>query len=212
MLGPPGAGKGTQAGRLAAEVRAVHLSSGDILRAERAARSPLGRQAQAYMDGGTLVPDELVLEMMANRIESPEAQNGFVLDGFPRTIPQARGLDECLERLGRPIDRVINIDAADEVVAPRLTGRWSCPVDGRVYHDMFSPPARAGKCDECGAALVRRKDDEPAVVRQRLATYHGQTKPLIEYYRQRGVLATVDGNADIGAVFASVCAAVRGIG
>jgi adenylate kinase len=212
MLGPPGAGKGTQAARLAAALNVVHLSSGDILRAERAAMTDLGRKAQQYMDAGTLVPDELILEMMAGRISAPDAERGFVLDGFPRTIPQATGLDERLTRMGRPVDRVVNIAADDAVVMPRLTGRWSCPQDGRVYHDLYSPPRTKGVCDACGSALVRRRDDEPAVVEQRLRTYHEETEPLIEYYLRRGVLATVKGDAGIDEVFAEIRSICRGNG
>ncbi|MCK6454954.1 MAG: adenylate kinase [Phycisphaerae bacterium] len=212
LLGPPGAGKGTQAARLAEALRVVHLSSGDILRAERAARTRLGQEAQRYMDSGALVPDEVVLEMMAGRMQSSDAEAGFVLDGFPRTIPQAEGLDRRLEAAHRPIDRVVNIEVSDEVVTPRLTGRWSCPKDGRVYHEQYSPPKSAGTCDICGTALVRRRDDEPSVVRQRLATYHAETKPLIDYYRRRGVLASVNGDGEIDVVFESIRAACRGSG
>ncbi|MFO0974340.1 MAG: adenylate kinase [Phycisphaerae bacterium] len=212
LLGPPGAGKGTQASRLADELGVVHLSSGDILRAERAQKTELGRQAQQYMDSGVLVPDGLILKMMIGRMGAATASAGFVLDGFPRTIPQAEGLDAELTRIGRPIERVINIGVADAVVMSRLTGRWSCPTDGRVYHEVHTPPRQAGRCDACGTALVRRKDDEPGVVGQRLATYHAETKPLIDYYGRRGVLVNVDGNAEIDAVFARMRAVCRGQG
>lgn len=212
LLGPPGAGKGTQASRLAVELKVVHLSSGDILRAERAAMSELGRKVQGYMDAGVLVPDDLILEMMEKRMAAPETVPGFVLDGFPRTIPQARGLDDRLKRLQRPIDKAINIAVDDDVVLRRLTGRWSCPKDSRVYHEEFTPPRRRGTCDACGSSLVRRRDDEPAVVGQRLATYHAETKPLIDYYAEHGVLTTVDGNADIEVVLDRMRTACRGHG
>lgn len=212
LLGPPGAGKGTQSSRLAGELKAVHLSSGDILRAERKSQTDLGKLAQGYMDAGSLVPDDLILRMMIGRISGPDASGGFVLDGFPRTIPQAKGLDERLAKLGHPIDRVVNIEADDAVVARRLTGRWSCPKDGRVFHESYSPPKRKGVCDLCGTALVRRKDDEPQVVSQRLTTYHAETRPLVEYYRGRGVLTSIDGNAEIDDVYARIVAACRGNG
>jgi len=212
LLGPPGAGKGTQSSRLATELKAVHLSSGDILRAERKSQTELGKLAQGYMDAGSLVPDDLILRMMIGRISSPEASGGFVLDGFPRTIPQAKGLDERLSALRQPIERVVSIEADDALVSRRLTGRWTCPKDGSVFHESHSPPKRAGACDACGTALVRRKDDEPQVVSQRLTTYHAETQPLIEYYRGRGVLKSVDGNAEIEEVYARIVAACRGNG
>lgn len=212
LLGPPGAGKGTQSSRLAAELKAVHLSSGDILRAERKAQTDLGKLAQTFMDAGSLVPDDLIIRMMIGRISGPDARGGFVLDGFPRTIPQAKGLDARLAELKQPIDRVLSIDADDSVVSRRLTGRWTCPKDGCVYHESFSPPKKAGVCDTCGTTLVRRKDDEPQVVSQRLTTYHAETRPLIEYYRGRGVLTSIDGNAEIEVVYARIVAACRGNG
>lgn len=172
----------------------MHLSSGDILRAERKAKTELGSQAQGYMDRGVLVPDDLILEMMMDRILRPEAARGVLLDGFPRTVVQARGLDDRLAGRGLRIDRVVDLAVDDTVVTKRLTGRWSCPVDGRIYHEVFSPPRQRGTCDACGESLVRRKDDEPAVVAQRLRTYHEETEPLAAYYRERGVLVTVDGS------------------
>jgi len=212
LLGPPGAGKGTQSSRLAAELKIVHLSSGDILRAERKAQTKLGRLAQTYMDKGVLVPDDVILRMMIGRITAPEARAGFVLDGFPRTIPQAEGLDARLAEVNQPVEKVIDIVVDDTVVTRRLTGRWTCPTDGNVYHEAFSPAKRPGKCDACGTALVRRKDDEPAVVSQRLATYHAETRPLIDYYRSRGVLVPIDGNAEIDEVYGRILATCRGRG
>jgi adenylate kinase len=204
LLGPPGAGKGTQAARVAGAFGLVHLSSGDILRAERKAQTALGRQAQDYMDRGVLVPDDLILSMMMDRVARPEAASGFLLDGFPRTLAQAEGLDRRLESAGRRLDRVVNIEVDDAEVIRRLTGRWSCPTDGRIYHEVFSPPRRAGHCDDCGTALSRRKDDEPAVVGQRLRTYHEETRPLEDYYRRRGVLRSVNGAAGMEQVTAAI--------
>lgn len=212
LLGPPGAGKGTQASRLAAALRVPHLSSGDILRAERANKTELGQKAQAFMDAGTLVPDEIILAMMAGRMGGADSASGFVLDGFPRTIPQAEGLDVRLTSIGRPIERAVEIAVDDAIVIGRLTGRWSCPKDGQVFHERFTPPRVVGKCDVCGTALVRRKDDEPQVVSQRLATYHAETRPLSDYYRRRGLLRPVDGNAEIDVVFDRIRAICRGDG
>lgn len=200
LLGPPGAGKGTQAVKIAEAFNLVHLSSGDILRAERKNQTELGRQAQEYMDKGVLVPDDLILSMMIGQIGRIEAGRGFLLDGFPRTLAQAEGLDQRLEAAGRRIDRVVNIVLSDEIVTKRLTGRWSCPQDGRVYHEMFSPPRTAGVCDACGASLTRRKDDEPSVVAQRLRTYHEETRPLEAYYSRRGLIVSVDGSAEVSVV------------
>jgi len=197
LLGPPGAGKGTQAVKLARTLGLLHLSSGDILRAERQAKTQLGRQAQDFMDRGVLVPDDVILTMMMDHISRPEASGGFLLDGFPRTVAQAEGLDERLARKGARIDIVANMVVEDADVTRRLTGRWSCPVDGRIYHEIYSPPKAAGRCDDCGAALSRRKDDEPDVVRQRLRTYHEETEPLEAYYKARGVLESIDASGTV---------------
>ena len=201
LLGPPGAGKGTQASRVCEAFSLVHLSSGDILRAERRAQTELGRKAQDYMDRGVLVPDDLILAMMLDHIARPEAVPGFLLDGFPRTVVQAEGLDERLAKRGCLIDAVVNIVVDDAEVTRRLTGRCSCPQDGRIYHEVFSPPAKRGACDDCGTTLTRRKDDEPAVVTQRLRTYHAETEPLEVYYRERGVLRSVEGSGPADEVF-----------
>jgi adenylate kinase len=208
LLGPPGAGKGTQAVRVASVFGLVHLSSGDILRAERQAKTDLGSKAQDYMDRGALVPDDLILSMMEKRIASLGA-GGFLLDGFPRTLAQAQGLDERLAKSGHKIDVVVNMVVEDAEVTRRLTGRWSCPKDGRVYHEVFSPPAKAGVCDACGTALTRRKDDEPQVVGQRLKTYHDQTKPLVAYYEGKGVLKSVQATGPVETVGAAIEKACR---
>lgn len=191
LLGPPGAGKGTQAKRLA-EVHALqHLSSGDVLRAERASGTALGKKVAAIMDSGGLVPDATMVEVMLGRLLG--SGRGVLLDGFPRTLPQARSLDEALSRAGGRIDAAISLDVPDEVIVERICGRSSCPSCGAIYHDKFQPPAKAGVCDKDGAALVRRRDDNPEVVRQRLAAYHQETEPLVDYYRGRGVLAELNG-------------------
>ena len=204
LLGPPGAGKGTQATRIASAFGLVHLSSGDILRAERKSMTDLGKKAQDYMDRGVLVPDDLILTMMMDHISRPDAAKGFLLDGFPRTVPQAEGLDARLATKAKKIDAVVNMVVEDAEVTRRLTGRWSCPKDGRIYHEVFSPPKKGGVCDDCGTGLTRRKDDEPAVVGQRLKTYHDETEPLAAYYRKRGVLRSVDAAADVDRVTVSI--------
>lgn len=204
LLGPPGAGKGTQAVKISEAFTLLHLSSGDILRAERKAQSELGRKAQDYMDRGVLVPDDLILSMMMDHIGRPQAAKGFLLDGFPRTVVQAQGLDERLAKQGKRLDVVVNIVVPDEEVVRRLTGRWSCPQDGRIYHEIFSPPKNKGVCDGCGQTLTRRKDDEPSVVTQRLQTYHAETEPLEVYYRNCGVLQSVDGGGTTDVVFEQI--------
>jgi len=210
LLGPPGAGKGTQAKRTAAAFGLKHLSSGDILRAERKAGTELGRKAQSYMDRGALVPDELVVAMMADHIARPDAAKGVLLDGFPRTRAQAEALDRELARMGNRIDLVIDLAVPDDDVAGRLTGRRSCPKCGAVYHIRFHPPKTDGMCDGGCGALVVREDDKEAVVRQRLKTYHEQTEPLIAYYREKGLLRQVDGSRSVDQVGAAVDALCRG--
>lgn len=211
LLGPPGAGKGTQAVRIAKAFGLLHLSSGDILRAERKAKTELGRKAQDYMDRGVLVPDDLILSMMMDHIARPGAAQGALLDGFPRTVAQAEGLDTRLAARGWKLDAVVNMEVDDADVTRRLTGRWSCPQDGRIYHEQFSPPARKGICDDCGAQLTLRKDDEPTVVRQRLETYHAETEPLVAYYRGRSILKSVDAGGSVDQVTAAIKEACRGL-
>lgn len=210
LMGPPGAGKGTQATRISQKMALVHLSSGDILRAERKGLSELGLKAQGYMDRGVLVPDDLILSMMMDRIGRPETENGFLLDGFPRTLAQAQGLDARLNERNQRLDCVISIEVDDEEVTRRLTGRWSCPGCSRIYHETFSPPSKEGRCDGCGETLTRRKDDMPEVVRQRLKIYHEETKPLIAYYRERGVLRSVDGTGEVDGVTTAIMKECQG--
>lgn len=204
LLGPPGAGKGTQAVRIAQSFGLLHLSSGDILRAERKEQTELGQKAQSYMDRGVLVPDDLILTMMVEHIGRAKDRNGFLLDGFPRTLAQAQGLKTRLEDAKRALDHVVSIEVADGELVTRLTGRLYCPDCGRTYHERFSPPKVEGVCDANGEKLLRRKDDTPEVVRQRLETYHQETKPLIAYYGEQGLLRTVDGVGDIDEVTARI--------
>ncbi len=204
LLGPPGAGKGTQAEKVSRALAIMHVSSGDILRAERKAKSDLGREAQDYMDRGVLVPDHLILSMMVEHIGRPEAARGFLLDGFPRTLAQAEGLDARLAERGRRLDRVVNIEVPDPEVIRRLSGRANCPKCNRIYHDSFSPPETPGVCDDCGERLTRRRDDSREVVGQRLRTYHEETMPLVAYYRDRGILRQVSGLGDVEDVSARI--------
>jgi adenylate kinase len=191
LLGPPGAGKGTQAKRLAEVHSLQHLSSGDVLRAERASGTELGRKVAAIMDSGGLVPDATMVDVMVGRLL--KSDKGILLDGFPRTLPQARSLDEALAKAGGKIDAAISLEVPDGVLEERICGRSSCPSCGAVYHDKFIPPAKAGLCDKDRTALVRRRDDTAEVVRQRLAAYHRETEPLVDYYRGRGVLSELNG-------------------
>ncbi len=198
LMGPPGAGKGTQAKYLVEKFGMVHLSSGDILRAERADGSELGEKLKSYMDAGELVPDEIVVEIMAKAIAKQDADKGLLLDGFPRTVAQAQALDKQLEQLGLPLEAVLVIEADESLLVDRITGRRSCPDCGRVYHIRNIPPAKEGVCDVCGAELLQRDDDTEEVVRQRLTAYRGQTEPVIEYYATGGrKMITLDGGAPL---------------
>ncbi len=203
LLGAPGAGKGTQCKNIVSRYRLLHLSSGDILRRERAAGTELGKKAQQYMDSGALVPDEIIIEMMAEAIKkAPPA--GFILDGFPRTVTQAAALDRALDADGRRIDAVLNLRIDDKVVAGRMTGRRSCPKCGAVYHVENLKPKRDGLCDRDGAKLVQRSDDSPDVVANRLETYHRQTEPLVEYYKSNGIVYDFAADRDPEDVRASI--------
>ncbi len=193
LLGPPGAGKGTQAERLVADFDLPYYATGDILRAAVKEESELGREAKAYMDRGDLVPDELICRVVVERVDSPEARDGFVLDGFPRTIPQADALAEALERLGRHLTATLLIDAPDEEVIRRLSGRRVCRDNGHVYHLEFDPPKNDGFCDQDGSPLIQRDDDKEETVRHRLEVFHEQTSPLIDHYEKQGVLRRFDG-------------------
>ena len=204
MLGAPGAGKGTQAINIAKEYDIPHVSTGDIFRANMKNGTELGNKAKEYMDAGKLVPDELTISMLLDRISQEDCRKGYVLDGFPRTIPQAESLKEALSKRNEAIDFAIDIEVPDEVIEERMTGRRSCPACGATYHLVFNPSSREGVCDACGAALVQRADDQPETVKKRLAVYHEQTKPLIDYYEREGVLKCIDGTQKPEDVFAAI--------
>lgn len=201
LLGPPGAGKGTQARRLEDTRGLVQLSTGDMLRALVAGGSPLGQQAKDIMAAGKLVPDELVIEMISQRIDQPDVKNGFILDGFPRTVAQAEALDTMLADKGLKLDHVIEMKVDDAALVERITGRYTCAKCGKGYHDTFEKPKVEGVCDQCGGTeFKRRADDNAATVTTRLEQYHQQTAPILPYYASRGVLKGVDGMADIDVV------------
>lgn len=208
FLGPPGAGKGTQARELAAELGVPQVATGDMLREAVATGTPLGREAKRVMDAGALVPDEVVIGLIAERLARPDARRGFVLDGFPRTLAQAAGLDRLLKDLGQDVDRAVFFDVGEAELLRRLTGRRVCPTCGATYHVVFAPPRSDVRCDRCGSALVQREDDRQDTARKRLAVYAGQTAPLLDYYRSRNLLVTVAGEGDITGVRRSIRRAV----
>jgi adenylate kinase len=193
LLGPPGAGKGTQADRLRDDFELPYFATGNILRDAVKNGSELGREAKAYMERGALVPDELICGVIAERLDSGDADNGFLLDGFPRTIPQAEMLERALEERSRSLTAALLIEAPDQEVLRRLSGRRTCAKAGHVYHMEFDPPKNEGVCDQDGSRLIQRDDDKPETIRKRLATYHEQTEPLIDWYEQRGLLRRFDG-------------------
>jgi len=195
LLGPPGSGKGTQGERLNEDLRLPYYATGDILRGAVREETELGRTAKEYMDRGDLVPDEVIVGVIADRIDSGEALDGFILDGFPRTTPQAEALDAKLSELGRAVTAVLLIDVSDDEVVRRLGGRRTCEANGHVFHVEFEPPKEEGVCDIDGSELIVRDDDKPEVIRKRLETYHEKTEPLVSYYDSRSVLRRIDGEA-----------------
>ena len=201
MLGAPGAGKGTQAKMIADKYQVPHVSTGDIFRANIKNGTELGKKAKEYMDKGQLVPDELTVEILLDRVAQDDCKNGYVLDGFPRTIPQADVLDKELTKLGDKVDFAINVDVPDENIVKRMSGRRACLKCGATYHVEHIPPKQVGICDTCGSELVQRDDDKPETVQNRLSVYHEQTQPLIDYYTNKGILKTVDGTKDMQDVF-----------
>ena len=206
MLGAPGAGKGTQAKQIAGKYNIPHISTGDIFRANIKNGTDLGKKAKEYMDQGLLVPDELTCDLVMDRISHDDCKNGFVLDGFPRTIPQAEALDEALKKIGQSMDFAINVDVPDSHIVNRMSGRRACLGCGATYHVVAIPPKKEGICDICGAELVLRDDDKPETVQKRLDVYHEQTQPLIEYYDGKGIVKNIDGTKDLNDVFADIVA------
>jgi adenylate kinase len=196
LLGPPGSGKGTQGERLQEDYRLPYWATGDILRAAVKEGTEVGKKAKEYMDAGDLVPDEVLIDLIAERIGSPEAGDGFILDGFPRTTPQAEALDEKMKELGRDLTAAILIDVPEEEVVRRLSGRRTCKDGGHVFHVDFDPPEKEGVCDVCGGELIVRDDDKPEVIKHRLEQYREKTEPLIAYYENEGILHRVDGAKD----------------
>jgi adenylate kinase len=212
LLGPPGAGKGTQAERIVGDFDLPYYSTGDILRAAVKEGSDLGKEAKDYMDKGDLVPDDLICRVIMERVDSDEAKDGFLLDGFPRTIGQAEALGKEMEKLGRRITAVVLIDTGDEEVQRRLGGRRTCAKNGHIFHVEFDPPKNEGVCDVCGARLIVRDDDKPEVIAKRLETYHEQTEPLVAYYEERNLLKRVDGSQppdDVGDRIRALLATLR---
>lgn len=206
MLGAPGAGKGTQAKMIAEKYSIPHISTGDIFRYNIKNGTELGKEAKKYMDQGLLVPDELTVKILLDRVAQDDCKNGYVLDGFPRTIPQAEVLEEALSKLGDRIDYAINVEVPDENIVKRMGGRRACVNCGATYHIEHVPPKKEGICDNCGSELILRDDDKPETVKNRLSVYHKQTQPLIDFYNGKGVLRTVDGTVDMKDVFNAIVA------
>lgn len=210
LLGPPGAGKGTQAASIIAEYQIPHISTGDILRKNISVGTELGKKAKEYMDKGLLVPDELVVALVENRLTEEDCKSGFLLDGFPRTVAQADALGDALNKLGYSLDKVINIDVNKEELVERAVGRRVCKACGATFHIKFNPPKVEGICDVCGGELYQRKDDTVETVSKRIEVYLQQTQPLINYYENKGILVNVDGKQDIDRVFGDIVSALRG--
>ena len=206
MLGAPGAGKGTQADMIAEKYHIPHISTGDIFRENIKNETELGLKVKGIVESGALVPDELTVELLLDRVAKEDCKDGYVLDGFPRTIPQAQVLEKELNKRSDKVDYAINVDVPDENIIKRMSGRRFCPDCNASYHVVNIPPKKEGICDKCGASLIIRKDDEEDTVRNRLQVYHDQTQPLIEFYEERGILKTVDGTMGMTEVFDAICA------
>ena len=204
MLGAPAAGKGTQAKKIAEKYHIPHISTGDIFRANIKNGTELGKKAKTYMDQGLLVPDELTVDLVIDRVGQDDCKDGYILDGFPRTIPQAECLDAALEKRGEKVDFAINVEVPDENIVNRMSGRRACVGCGATYHIKYNPTKVDGVCDACGEKLVLRDDDKPETVQKRLGVYHDQTQPLIDYYTKSGVLKEVDGTVDMEDVFQAI--------
>lgn len=204
MLGAPGAGKGTQAKRIAEKYGIPHISTGDIFRANIKNNTELGQKAKTYMDQGLLVPDELVVDLVVDRLGQEDAKKGYVLDGFPRTIPQAEALDAALSEKGEAMDYAVDVEVPDAAIIERMSGRRSCSQCGASYHVAFNPPKAEGVCDSCSGALILREDDKPETVAKRLSVYHEQTQPLIDYYTAKGIQKAVDGTKGVDEVFDAI--------
>ena len=204
MLGAPGAGKGTQAKKIAEKYNIPHISTGDIFRANIKNGTELGKKAKTYMDQGLLVPDELVVDLVVDRVGQDDAKNGYVLDGFPRTIPQAEALDHALSAINEKVDYAINVDVPDENIINRMSGRRACVSCGGTYHIVYAPTKKEGVCDACGGELVLRDDDKPETVKKRLDVYHEQTQPLIDYYNKKNILVDIDGTQEMSDVFGAI--------
>jgi adenylate kinase len=212
LFGPPGAGKGTQADRLRQDFALPYIATGDMLRANVKDETELGKKAKGYMDAGDLVPDDLIIDMFRARLDQEDAQDGFLLDGFPRTVEQADALGTTLDKLHRRITSVLLIDVSDDEVIRRLSGRRTCVKSGHSYHIEFDPPKHEGICDQDGSRLVQRDDDKPDVIQRRLAVYHEKTKPLVDYYDEQGLLRRIDGSrppADVHDHIRAVIATLR---
>ena len=210
LLGAPGCGKGTQSAFLTEKFKIVHISTGDILRAAISDGTDLGNKAKEYMDKGELVPDQVVIGIVKETLNKPDTNNGFLLDGFPRTVPQAEALDEALKELGKELDAVVNIEVSDEEIMARLTGRRVCTKCSEVYHMVFDPPKKEGFCDICESPIEQRFDDTVETVKKRINVYKEQTEPLINYYEKEGILRVVNGEQTPKAVFDDIKSAIQG--
>lgn len=210
LLGPPGAGKGTQAGRIKDDLGLVHISTGDIFRSNIKNETDLGKKVKAYMDKGQLVPDQLTIDMLFDRLEDDDTKEGYILDGFPRTIAQAEALKEGLSKKGQSLDYVVNIEVPSDVLVRRLSGRRVCPSCGQTYHIDANPPKEEGICDKCHSPIIQRDDDQEETVRNRIEVYENQTAPLIEFYEEEGLLKSFDGTKNIDEITEDILKALRG--